>query len=162
MVAADRPLAWGPRSAARASEKSPVLMPLRYSQGDQLVQAPGPTQVGGQDGRGELLPLLWGPSVVNPGLLDLDLADAGLDGPLGEVAVADDLPPPGVILEVGVGVDPGGDLGLDGPGEHPAGPVAEDLGEDVLAGGQGHDADVGGRLVHGGVLLGLVGHMVCS
>ena len=31
----------------------------------------------------------------------------------------------------------------------------------VLAGGQGHDADVGGRLVHGGVLLGLVGQMVC-
>ena len=69
---------------------------------------------------------------------------------------------PGLVLEVGVVVDPGGDLGLDGLGEHPPGPVPEDLGEDVLAGGQGHDADVGGRLVHGGVLLGLVGHMVCS
>ena len=69
---------------------------------------------------------------------------------------------PGVVLEVGVGVDPGGDLGLDGLGEHPPGPVPEDLGEDVLALGQGHDADVGGRLAHGGVLLGLVGHLVCS
>ena len=88
--------------------------------------------------------------------------DAGLDGPLGEMAVADHLLAPGLVLEVGVVVDPGGDLGLDGLGEHPAGPVPEELGEDVLAGGQGHDADVGGRLIHGGVLLGLVGHMVCS
>ena len=31
---------------------------------------------------------------------------------------------------------------------------------DVLALGQGHAADVGGRLVHGGVLLGLVGQLV--
>jgi hypothetical protein len=32
------------------------------------------------------------------------------------VAVADDLPPAGLVLEVGVGVDPGGDLSLDGLG----------------------------------------------
>ena len=94
-------------------------------------------------------------------LLDWDLTDAGLDGSLGEMAIADHLPAPGVILEVGVGLDPGGGFGLDGLGQQPAGAVPEDLGEDVLAGGQGHDADVGGRLVHGGVLLGLVGQMVC-
>ena len=64
-------------------------------------------------------------------------ADAGLDGPLGEVAVADDLAAPGVVLEVGVGVDPGGDLGLDGLGQQPSGPVPEEVGEDVLAGGPG-------------------------
>jgi hypothetical protein len=63
---------------------------------------------------------------------------------------------------MGVVGDPGGGLGLDGLGEHPTGTVAEDLGEDVLLGGQGHDADVGDRLVHGGVLLGLVGQLVCS
>ena len=95
-------------------------------------------------------------------MLDLDRPDAGQDGPLGEVAIAHHLLVPGVILEVGVIVEPGGDLGLDGLGEHPAGAIPEDLGEDVLAGRQGHDADVGGRLVHGGVLLGLVGQMVCS
>ena len=84
--------------------------------------------------------------------------DAGLDGPLGQVAVADDLAASPVVLEVGVGVDPGGDLGLDGLGQQASGPVPEEVGEHVLARGQGHDADVGGRLAHGGVLLGLVGH----
>ena len=43
-----------------------------------------------------------------------------------------------------------------------SGPIPEDLGDDVLAPWQGHDADVGGGLLHGGVLLGLVGQMVCS
>src|SRR6185295_9949596 len=33
IVEADRPLAAGPTSAAKASLKSPVLIPLRYSQG---------------------------------------------------------------------------------------------------------------------------------
>ena len=94
---------------------------------------------------------------MDPGLLDLDVPEAGLDGPLGEVAVADDLAAPGVVLEVGVGVDPGGDLGLDGLGQEPPGPVPEEVGEDVLAGCQGHDPDLGCRLIHGGVLLGLVG-----
>ena len=53
---------------------------------------------------------------MDPGLLDRDRSDAGLDRPLGQVAVADDLLPPGLVFEVGVGVDPGGDLGLDGLG----------------------------------------------
>ena len=98
------------------------------------------------------------PPVVDPRLPDLDLAEAGLDGPLGEVAVADDLASPGLVPVMGVGVDPGGDLGLDGLGQEPPGPVPEDLGQHVRPLRQGHDADVDGRLVHGGVLLGLVGH----
>jgi hypothetical protein len=36
-----------------------------------------------------------------------------------------------------VGLDPGGAFGLDGLGEHPPGPIPEDLGEHVLAGGSG-------------------------
>jgi hypothetical protein len=39
-------------------------------------------------------------------------------------------------------------------------PIPEDLGEGVLAGGQRHDVDPGVRLVHSGVLLGLVGQLV--
>ena len=71
------------------------------------------------------LPLVGGPAVTDPGLLDLDGPDAGLDGPLGEVAVADDLAASLVVLEVGVVVDPGGDLGLDGLGQEASGPVPQ-------------------------------------
>ncbi len=35
--------------------------------------------------------------VMAPGLLDLDVADADLDGPRGEVAVANDLAAPGGV-----------------------------------------------------------------
>jgi hypothetical protein len=110
---------------------------------------------------GERLPLVGGAAIPDSGLLDLDQAEACLDGPLRQMAVVDHMLPPRVILEVGVTGDPGGDLGLNGLGEQPVGAVAKDLGENVLAGGQRHDVEVGGRLVHGGVLLGLVGQMVC-
>ena len=106
--------------------------------------------------------LIGGPAVTDPGLLDLDGPDAGLDGPLGEVAVADDLAASLVVLEVGMVVDPGGDLGLDGLGQEASSPVPKEVGKHVLAGDHGHDADLGCRLTHGGVLLGLVGLMVCS
>src|SRR5437764_5328295 len=84
---------------------------LQVEPGDQLLQAPGPPQVGGQDGGGELLPLARSPPVVDPRLLDLDVAQAGLDRPLGEVAVADDLAATGIVHEVVVGGDIGGALG---------------------------------------------------
>ena len=50
---------------------------------------------------------------MDPGLLDLDIAQAGLDGPPGQVAVVDDLASPGLVLEVGMGLDPGEDFGLE-------------------------------------------------
>ena len=39
---------------------------LEVEPGDQLLQAPGPPQVGGQDGGGELLPLAPGPAGRGP------------------------------------------------------------------------------------------------
>ncbi|MEJ7636609.1 MAG: hypothetical protein WKF75_01130 [Singulisphaera sp.] len=74
------------------------------------------------------------------------------------MAIADDLAASPVVLEVGVIVDPGGDLGLDGLGQEASSPVPQEVGQDILGGGQGHDTDLGCRLTHGGVLLGLVGH----
>ena len=136
--------------------------PLEVEPGEQPLKTLRLPQVGRQDGRGERLPLVGGPAVTDTGLLELDGADPGLDGPLGQVSIADDLAAALIILEVGVVVDPGGDLGLDGLGQKPASPIPQEVGEHVLAGYQGHDADLGCRLTHGGVLLGLVGHMVCS
>jgi hypothetical protein len=81
--------------------------------------------------------------------LNRDRVDAGPEGAPWQVAVADDRAPPGVVLEAGVGAGPGGNLGLDGLGEHPPGPVAEDLGQDVLPRPQGHDAGVDGGPGHG-------------
>ena len=50
---------------------------------------------------------------------------------------------------------------LSSLGQQPPGLVPKDVSEAVLAVCQGHDADVGGRRAHGGVLLGLVGQLVC-
>lgn len=74
-----------------------------------------------------------------------------------QITKSDTAPP---RRQVGVRLDPVGGLGLDGLGVHPPRPISEDLREDVLAGGQRHDVDPGGRLVHSGVLPGLVGQLV--
>jgi hypothetical protein len=105
---------------------------LEVEPGDQLVETLGPLQVRRQDRRGELLTLIGGPAVMDPGLLDLVIAKAGLDLSIGQVAVADDLESPRLIFQVGIGVGPGGNLGLDGLGQEPPGLVAEDVGQDIL------------------------------
>ena len=130
---------------------------LEVEPGDQLVEALGPTQVRRQDGGSEHLSLSHRASVLDSWLLDLDRSQAGEDGPLGVRPVADNLATPGLVLEVGVFIDPGGDLGLNGLGEHLACPVSEDFSQDVMALGQWHDSDFRSRLAHGGVLLCLVG-----
>src|SRR5262249_29993194 len=98
--------------------------------------------------------------VVDAGLLHRDRPHAGGDGPLGQVAVADDLAASGGIAAVLVAVDPVGDLGLDGLGEQLLGALAEEVGEDVLGLGQWHDPRFGGSIDHGGVLLCRVGTLV--
>ena len=45
-----------------------------------------------------------------------DLGEAGLDGLVAKLAVADDLASHDLVHEMGVSADPGGDLGLDGFG----------------------------------------------
>jgi hypothetical protein len=95
---------------------------------DQSLQALGLPQVGRQDRRGERLPLVGAPAVTDARLLDIDGPDAGLDRSLGEVAVADNLPATGLILEVAVLIDPGGNLGLDGFSQATVGTRSEDVG----------------------------------
>jgi len=60
-------------------------------------------------------------------LLHLDRPDAGEEGPLGQVAVADDLVAACLVPQIGAGFEVGGDLGLDGLGEELRRSPAEDL-----------------------------------
>ena len=68
-------------------------------------------------------------------------------------AVADYLPQPTLVLVMSVGVDQIGEFGLNGPTEHFTGSLTADLGEEVMATGQWHDAKVGNRLITDGVLF---------
>jgi hypothetical protein len=95
---------------------------------------------------------------MDPGLFDIDRSQAGEDRPLGKVAVAYDLVSAGFIDEVGMLIDPGGDLRLNRLREERASALAEDLGDGIDGGWPA--LGLGGRLVHGGGLLGLVGHVV--
>jgi site-specific DNA recombinase len=135
---------------------------LEVEPGDQLVEAPGPLQIRRQDRRGEVLPLAGRPAVVDPGLLDLGVAEAGLDRSLGRGAVADDQATPGPVPHVGMPIDPIGDLGLDGLGQELAGSAPKEFGQDVLAPGRWPGDREGCRLIHGGVLLGHFGRLVVS
>src|SRR5262249_34975569 len=82
---------------------------------------------------------------------------AGGDSPLRQVTIADDLAVAVGVAAALVAGDPVGDLGGDGLGEEFLGALAEDVGKDVLGLGEGHEADIGGRKAHGGVLLCRVG-----
>src|SRR5207245_3433510 len=108
----------------------------------------------------EHLPLVGGPAVTHPGLPDLDGADAGLDRPLGQVTVADDLLMARLVLQVRMGVDPGGDLGLDGLSQQRPGSSTQDVSQRIIAWGRWPHDRLGCRLIHGGVLLGYIGRLV--
>jgi hypothetical protein len=64
------------------------------------------------------------------------------------------------VPEMGVGLDPGGDLDLDGLGQEAPGSSAEEVGQGVARRGRRHEVGRGGRLIHGGVLLGHFGRSV--
>src|SRR5262249_28534178 len=89
-----------------------------------------------------------------------DWPQAGGNGALGQMAIADDLAAAGGIPAVLVTVDPVGNFGFDGLGEQVLGALAEDVGEDILGLGQWHDPHIDCRLIHGGVLLCRVGTLV--
>ena len=125
--------------------------------GDGFIHILGTAEVGRQNAWREHLSMLWGPTVENARLLNVDRPEAGEDVTFGMKAVADNLSATGGVGYVGMSVDPIGDLSLDGSGEHITCSLAENFAKDVMAVGQWHDADIGGRLIHGGVLLCCVG-----
>src|SRR5262249_36962826 len=79
--------------------------------------------------------------------------DAGGEGPRRQMAVAHHLAVALVIEAVAVLVDPVGDFGLDGLSQELLRSLAKDLRKDIFGLGQWHEANIGGRKTHGGVLL---------
>ena len=97
------------------------------------------------------------PSILHAGLLDFHRPDAGENGPPWQMAVANDLAPAGFAPQLVAVVEVGGDLSLNGLGEHLPGSRSAYLGKDVRAGGQWQTLGNRGSLTHGSVLLCLVG-----
>ena len=95
---ADRPEPSKPRWTS-ASDISPVLIPLRYSQGTRSSIGLGLPQVRREDLAGEAEPhaVLVDAAVVHPRLLHLDRAHARQDRPRRLVAVADHQPMAGFV-----------------------------------------------------------------
>ena len=105
VVEAESPSARGPTRAARASLKSPVLTPLRYSQGINSSMLLVFRRYGGRifEEKGAASSRSVDPAPAAAGLYR---AHAGRDRPLGQVAVADHLAMAGFVRQVRVAVDP--------------------------------------------------------
>jgi hypothetical protein len=73
------------------------------------------------------------------------------------MAVADDLLSARLVAQFAADVEVGGDLGLNGLGEHLPGARSAYLGKDVRAGGHWQTLGNRGSVTHGSVLLCLVG-----
>jgi hypothetical protein len=92
---------------------------LEVEPGQDLFDVPGPAQVGRQHRRGEAdAGRAVGATVANPRPLDLASTDAGLDDPLGCVAVADQAPTSALVDLIGVGRKEGRHLGFDRVHQH--------------------------------------------
>jgi hypothetical protein len=89
---------------------------------------------------------------MHAGLLHADRADAGGEGTLGQVAIANHLASARGIAAVLVTVNPVSNLGLDGLGQQLLDALAENVGKDILSLGQWYDPNLSGRTIHGGVL----------
>ena len=91
---------------------------------DQVVQSRHSSQVGRQDGAGELM---ISPFVAYPRLLDLDRTQPGLDPPCRQVAIADDQAMTLVIALLPMLVEVIGHFLFNGPLQHLLSPLAEGL-----------------------------------
>ena len=112
-----KPLGLGAEQSGQRLAEVAAADSLEIEPGDQLLDALGLAQVGRQDRRGELLTPLGRPAVVDARLLDGNRPQSGGKGPLGQMAVADDLAKAVAVAAVLSAVDPVGDLSLNGLGE---------------------------------------------
>jgi hypothetical protein len=134
--------------------------PFEVQPRNQLLDALGLAQIRRQNLRGKFLRRLLRASVMHPRLLDFDRSHSGKDASGWQVAVADNLPTTGLVAKVGMGIDPARHLRFDGLHQKPLGAFPENLAQRIFALGQWKDSCVNARIVHGGVLLCLVGNWV--
>jgi hypothetical protein len=98
---------------------------------------------------------------MHPRLLDLDRSHSGKDASGWQVAVADHLPMTGLVAKVGMGIDPTRNLSFHSLDQKSLGTFPENPAQHVAAAfREWQDSCVNARIVHGGVLLCLVGTWV--
>ena len=129
MVVGDRP-ALVPRNCSRGGGEVVAGQAVQVQQREHLGHLRRLAAPRRQDRRGEAPSLTRGLRevlVVHPWGEHLDRSGAGQELAWGVVAVADHQPPALLVDLVGVGVDVSGDFGLQGGGEHPSGPLVDEL-----------------------------------
>src|SRR3954454_1185388 len=116
----------GPEERHQGLRELPGRDALQVEPGQQLLDVPGPSQVGRQDGRAEAdRPRAVPAAVADPRSADRERADPGLDVPLRGVPVAHHTSATLAIGEVGVGGDECLHLGLDHLHQHPPRSLAQ-------------------------------------
>ena len=93
-------------------------------------------------------------------LPNFHFSQAGQQLPPRQMAVANHLPPTTFVALLRVRLDPVRDFGLDGPGQHSLGAIPQNRRQDIAALRQWQHIHVCRRILHGGVLLCLVGSWV--
>src|SRR6266480_1604698 len=134
--------------------------PFEVQPRNQLLDAFGLAQIRRQNLRGKFLRLLLGAPVMHPRLLDFDRSQSGKDASGWQMAVADHLSMTGMVAKVGMDIDPARYLRFDGLQQKPLGAFPKNLAQCIFALGQWKDSCLYARIVHGGVLLCLVGTWV--
>src|SRR5947209_5503367 len=101
--------------------------PLQVEPGQELLEVPGPPQVGRQDRRAEpdRLAARGSTAVADLGPAHLERADAGLDLPLGGMPVAHQATTTLLVQEPGMAGKERLDLGLDRLHQHPPGAIPQ-------------------------------------
>src|SRR5260370_10082438 len=126
-----------------------------------LLDALGFGQIRRQNLRGKLFRLFLGPPVMPPRLLDFDRPHARENRPAGQMAVGDNLPMTRLVAKVGMSIDPTRNLSFHSLDQKSLGTFPENPAQHVAAAlREWKDSCVNARIVHGGVLLCLVGTWV--
>src|SRR3954465_11544738 len=117
----------GPEQGGERLRELARRHPLQVEPGQELLEVPGPPQVGRQDRRAEpdRLAARGSTAVADLGPAHLERADAGLDLPLGGMPVAHQATTTLLVREPGMAGEERLDLGLDRLHQHPPGAIPQ-------------------------------------